>query len=60
MISDVLSDAVLRIEEYLHDMPDVYAYCRPRIDRVKEEMDALRAFLDRVPSVNPNEVSPTR
>lgn len=55
MISDTLSDAVAEIREYLdHDGPFASCYqgpVRERIERLVEEMDAVRRVLDTPPIV---------
>lgn len=49
MISDVLSDALSRIEEYQQDMPDAYDEVAAEISVVKTIMEALRIVLDAAP-----------
>ena len=53
MISDVLSDAIAEIQRYLND--PVFSSVYPRnlrdeIERVVEQMEKLRAELDRPPA----------
>ena len=50
MISDVISDAVVEIARYQAEMPDIYSEHYKRIERVKLEMDLLRAHFDRPPN----------
>lgn len=53
MISDVLSDAVDQIREYLTDPVFAEAYSgkvRVKIERVVEKMEELRAELDQHPT----------
>jgi hypothetical protein len=53
MISDVLSDAAEQIREYLRDPAFSKTYSGPlqhQVERVVEEMDKLRANLDRFPT----------
>jgi hypothetical protein len=42
MISDVLADAVIDIQQYLEDMPAIYADAHPRILALIEQMKAMR------------------
>lgn len=49
MISDVLSDAIDDIQDYLGDLPEVYAFCRERIDQLVIDMESMRAELDSKP-----------
>lgn len=46
MISDVLADALTKIERYQKDMPDTYAELEGRIAEVKASMRGLLAELD--------------
>jgi hypothetical protein len=51
MISDVLSDAVIRINEYLDDSSGTYeGNLRLRIQALVAMMDAIRAELDTPPT----------
>jgi cell fate (sporulation/competence/biofilm development) regulator YmcA (YheA/YmcA/DUF963 family) len=51
MISDILSEAVAEIRRYLDDpvFAGTYTNSRREIERVAQEMDKLRAELDRLP-----------
>jgi hypothetical protein len=56
MISDVLSDAVDRIREYLDDPVYATVYSgelRERIERLVQQMDRIRAELDLPPTPGP-------
>lgn len=50
MISDVLSEALGKIEQYEKNNPNVYADVAGEIDRVRTLMEALRVYLDLPPS----------
>ena len=50
MISDVLSDSIIEIENYQKTMPDVYGEMEDEINKVKETMRKLRIKLDTPPS----------
>jgi hypothetical protein len=49
MISDTLSDAVRELSRYQQELPDIYNPYFEKIEFVKQQMDMLRATLDRVP-----------
>ena len=51
MISDVLFEAVERIDDYLHDLPEVYGGdLRERIIKLRGEMALLQRELDTPPA----------
>lgn len=50
MISDVLSEAVTEIDQYLTDLPDVYGSWQERILAVRSLMDELGAALNAPPA----------
>ncbi len=54
MISDVLSDAVSKIEYYQRDFGRCYDDLRPEIDAVREAMTRLRVKLDTPPQEQPS------
>lgn len=51
MISDVLFEARLSIEEYQKNMPECYEGIRDKIEHVKREMQALQELLDAPPKI---------
>jgi hypothetical protein len=51
MISDVLSEAVSQISDYLDRMPNVYADVKGQLDSVRLLMNAVRLCLDTPPGV---------
>ncbi len=53
MISDVLSDAVVEIDAYLSEMPDVYqGEVLVHVLSVRQHMDTVRQILDSVPKLH--------
>lgn len=46
MISDVLSDAVIEIEDYERTLPRSYEGIKTELAQVKLVMDVMRRFLD--------------
>lgn len=53
MISDTLAEAIADIREYLTDMPEVYqGEMRGRIDAMLEQMESVRALLDRASALS--------
>ncbi len=58
MISDVLSDAVISINTYLEEYPEIYSGdLRERIIKVRDEMTAIQRELDTPPNLP--DISPT-
>ncbi len=53
MISDILSDAVVEIERYEREMPDVYAPIKDTLGALKAHMTYIRVLLDTPPDVSP-------
>lgn len=51
MISDILSDAIVEIENYLANFPDSYRQNEQEIRRVLVDMESLRRKLDEPPSI---------
>ena len=49
MISDVLSDALGKIEEYQRNTPDAYAEVAAEIESMKSMIDGLRMVFDAAP-----------
>jgi len=49
MISDTLSDAVRNLSRYQQELPDIYNPYFEKIEFVKQQMNMLRATLDRAP-----------
>lgn len=46
MMSDTLSDALVSIEHYQTNFPNIYDSHKPKIEEVKAKMTKLREFLD--------------
>ena len=51
VISDVLSDAVQEMRDYLAELPETYANVRGDLDKLIADMDAMRARLDAPPTL---------
>lgn len=49
MISDVLSESIIEINEYLEAFPEVYKNTKKKIKRLLKEMEILRIELDTPP-----------
>jgi hypothetical protein len=60
MISDVLSDAIAEVRDYLETMPDVYAPVRPEIEAWARQTDLLIWTLDHLPVAGQEPIGPTR
>jgi hypothetical protein len=57
MISDVLSEAVRKVDLYLSDPAFAQCYTgelRRKIEKLRFEMDAVREYLDTPPKRNPD------
>lgn len=52
MLSDVLFEAVCKIETYQHNFPRYYAPYKEGIEEVKRLMQELRKRLDKPPETN--------
>ncbi len=50
MISDVLSESVTDIRDYLKTFPKVYKGMNRRIKKLLKEMESIRIELDTIPS----------
>lgn len=53
MLSDALAECIDRMDDYFQRFPEAYAGHGPRLHRLREEMDEVRALLDAPHAVMP-------
>lgn len=58
MISNAFAECIDRMDDYFQRFPEVYAEFGPRLHRLREEMDEVRALLDAPPVVKPRKNAP--